>query len=244
MTEADWLTSEDPSPMLAFLDRTAKVRNKGRKLRLFACACCRHIIWPLLADSSRQAVRVAERYADGMVSHVELEAARQLASNPIGEEPYGTKRYHAAAAAQACARTDWSPGVLAKHAAAGAYESGERVLVGMARRARAVRDRLKASRAAVQWAKAKQAALLRDIFPNPFCPRPRVARRWLAWGDGTVVRLSRSIYDESCFEDMPILADALEEAGCDSQQILAHCRNEGAVHVRGCWVLDLLLAKQ
>lgn len=67
---------------------------------------------------------------------------------------------------------------------------------------------------------------------------------WLQWNGGTVAALAGRIYDERSFHDLPILADALEEAGCQDQKILRHCRELGAVHVRGCWLLDLLLNKE
>jgi hypothetical protein len=65
---------------------------------------------------------------------------------------------------------------------------------------------------------------------------------WLAWRDGTIPKLAQSIYDRRQFADLPILADALEDAGCDNADLLRHCREPGE-HVRGCWVVDLLLGK-
>ena len=65
---------------------------------------------------------------------------------------------------------------------------------------------------------------------------------WLSWNGGTVAGLARSVYDERRFADLPILADALEEAGCDNAELLTHLRGPGP-HVRGCWALDLLLGK-
>ena len=65
---------------------------------------------------------------------------------------------------------------------------------------------------------------------------------WLAWNDGAVRKMSQAIYDDCAFDRLPLLADALEEAVCDDAAILAHCRQPGE-HVRGCWVVDLLLAK-
>lgn len=62
----------------------------------------------------------------------------------------------------------------------------------------------------------------------------------LAWNNTTVPRLAQAIYDGRAFDRLPILADTLEDAGCTDQDILAHCRS-GGEHVRGCWVLDLLL---
>jgi hypothetical protein len=59
-----------------------------------------------------------------------------------------------------------------------------------------------------------------------------------------VLGLARSIYDDRTFEDMPVLADALAESGCDSKDILGHCRGQGVLHARGCFVLDLLLNKE
>jgi hypothetical protein len=87
-----------------------------------------------------------------------------------------------------------------------------------------------------------QAAMLREVFGNPFRPtffEPRLRE----WRDGTIPKLAQRIYDEKTFQHLPILADALEEAGCDSMEILNHCRQPGA-HVRGCWVLDLVLGKE
>jgi hypothetical protein len=96
-----------------------------------------------------------------------------------------------------------------------------------------------------------QVALLRDLFgPFPFRPVP-IDAAWLAWNGGTVRRLAEAAYQE---RDLPagtlhparlgVLADALEESGCHDQEILRHGREQGAVHVRGCWVLDLLLNKE
>lgn len=88
----------------------------------------------------------------------------------------------------------------------------------------------------------EQAVLLRDIFGNPFRP-VAIDPAWLAWNDGTIRRLAESIYEERRFENMPILADALEDAGCRAQAILDHCRGPGP-HVRGCWVVDLLTGRE
>jgi hypothetical protein len=86
------------------------------------------------------------------------------------------------------------------------------------------------------------AALVRDGFGNPFRPSPPLPPAVLAWNDGTVRCMAEGIYDERAFDRLPILADALEEAGCDNPDILTHCRQPGS-HVRGCWVVDLLLGK-
>ncbi|VTT97628.1 Uncharacterized protein (Fragment) OS=uncultured bacterium PE=4 SV=1 [Gemmataceae bacterium] len=85
-----------------------------------------------------------------------------------------------------------------------------------------------------------QAAIVRDIFGNPFRP-VAVDPAWLT---ADVVALARGIYEERAFDRMPILADALQDAGCDNDDVLTHCRDASATHVRGCWVVDLVLGKE
>src|SRR5205823_15121166 len=92
-----------------------------------------------------------------------------------------------------------------------------------------------------EW--AVQVAMLRDLFGNALRPAPAVDPSWLAWNGGAIPKLAKVIYDEGRFGDLPILADALEEAGCTSADVLGHLRGPGP-HARGCWPLDLLLGKQ
>jgi hypothetical protein len=96
-----------------------------------------------------------------------------------------------------------------------------------------------------------QSQHLRDIMGNPFRPLPpkrgkrqweEKLRGWRTWHSGTIPKLAQAIYQDRAFDQMPILADALEEAGCDNADILAHLRGPGP-HMRGCWILDLLLGK-
>jgi hypothetical protein len=87
-----------------------------------------------------------------------------------------------------------------------------------------------------------QCRLLRDIMGNPF--RPVSLSRWaLEWNDAALVKLARGIYERDCFGELPLLADALEGAGCAECDVLRHCRGEQQ-HVRGCWVIDLVLGKE
>jgi hypothetical protein len=85
-------------------------------------------------------------------------------------------------------------------------------------------------------------ALLRDLFGNPFRPLS-CQPDWLRWHEGLVAELADAIYAERAFDRLPIVADALEDAGCTDAAILDHCRAPGP-HVRGCWVVDLLLGKE
>jgi hypothetical protein len=79
---------------------------------------------------------------------------------------------------------------------------------------------------------------LRDIVGNPFQPTILDPR----WRTADTLGLARGIYEDRAFDRMPLLADALMDAGCDDEPILSHCRT-GGPHVRGCWVVDLLLGK-
>jgi hypothetical protein len=88
---------------------------------------------------------------------------------------------------------------------------------------------------------ARQSALLRHVVGNPFRP-VAVEQFWLAWNNSTIPKLAQSIYEERAFDLLPILADALEEAGCTNADILNHCRQPGE-HGRGCWVVDTILGK-
>ena len=88
-----------------------------------------------------------------------------------------------------------------------------------------------------------RCTLLRDIYFDPTRLQPDYQPIWTTWKDGTIPKLAHAIYDDRAFDAMPILADALEDAGCDNADILRHCREPGE-HVRGCWVVDLLLGKQ
>jgi hypothetical protein len=81
--------------------------------------------------------------------------------------------------------------------------------------------------------------MVREIFGNPFSPihfNP-------SWRRQHVLTLAEKIYDERAFDRLPILADALEQAGCENQEVLNHCRESGP-HVRGCWVVDAVLGKE
>jgi hypothetical protein len=94
-------------------------------------------------------------------------------------------------------------------------------------------------RAIEEW---KQAQLIRDLVgPLPFRAKAR-DEAWLAWNNGTVAKLAETTYAERSFDVMPILADALSDAGCTDSEILDHCRRP-AEHILGCWVLDFLLGR-
>jgi hypothetical protein len=80
------------------------------------------------------------------------------------------------------------------------------------------------------------------VFGNPFRPAV-VPPEWLAWNDGTVRKIADAIYDDKAFGQLPLLADALEDAGCDNAAMVGHLRGPGP-HVRGCWVIDSLVGDE
>ncbi|WP_439621038.1 hypothetical protein [Gemmata sp.] len=87
--------------------------------------------------------------------------------------------------------------------------------------------------------RSSHAELIRDIFGNPLRPVAFAPK----WRTSTAVALAQGMYESRDFGAMPILADALQDAGCGSADVLDHCRGPGP-HVRGCWVVDLVLGKE
>jgi hypothetical protein len=178
-------------------------------------------------------VALTEAFVDGNATLREMEAARENGEWGVGEySTYACALY----AAQATIRVD---AVTAATDAASCSESGFMMLAQGAW-TDAIEIRRKAAIAARQSEHAVQAALIRDIFGNPFRP----VRFEPAWRTSTAVALARQMYESREFSAMPILADALQDAGCDSDDIFTHCREVNATHVRGCWVVDLVLGKE
>ncbi len=221
MTEAEWLACDNLFSLWWFI----RYRSNKRKARLYTVACCRQV-WHLFIDPAcRRAIEVSERYADRMASREELVQARRDAeaswsdwnANALtgqGLNPEVTDSAFAAAVRTAFNRPDPNDvAQLAQEMANDAHDLPER-----------------------------QRLLFHDLSgPRLFRPMP-FDLSWLSWNDGAATKLAQAIYDDRAFDRLPLLADALEEAGCDNQEILDHCRSAGE-HVRGCWVIDLLLGK-
>jgi hypothetical protein len=221
MREEEWLACTDPLPMLEFLK--GKVSN--RKLRLFACACCRQDWRRLTNPYLRLAVETAEQYADNQITQEELTKARAAAWS-VNQ----SRREHATAAARATVR---------ESAWAAARVAQQQMIQQIWKKVDGVWATAPEEKKAAQ---RRQSDLLRCIIGDPFCP-VTVDPHWLVWNDATVAKLAHVIYDERAFHHLPILADALEEAGCGNADFLNHCRQPGE-HVRGCWVIDLILGKE
>jgi hypothetical protein len=251
MTESDWLACGDPMPMLRFLCDSGNVDQ--RKLRLFACACCRRI-WHLLTDRrSWLAVEVAEQFADGHVSGKRLDQVCLDA-----EEVY----QDANLAATDSDNPDPAHAVIAEYAAGAAWDAsisyrsghisyrsgqpGDSACYYDVDSAEDAADMAACAIGATPEIKSAeclaQADLVRCIFGNPFQRRPTLDPAIFAWNDGVVGKLAEALYCERRFVDLPILADALVDAGCRDARLLDHLRSPGP-HAPGCHAVDFLLGR-
>jgi hypothetical protein len=226
MTEAEWLSCIDPRLMLAFL----RGKASERKLRLFACDCCHRISDLLPNENSRWALKIANRFADGLARPSDLGTAREAAYQFYIEfsdtDEFGQFRGWEAASA-AVAGACWAG---AEDREEGLFNVSDNAF-GLGRLSTGWRNG-----GQIEW--RRQGRSLRDIFGNPFRPMT-IKSTWLT---PTSVTLAQFIYEELAFDRMPILGDALEEAGCDNAEILSHCRLD-TKHVRGCWMIDAILGK-
>ncbi|MFO0822610.1 MAG: hypothetical protein U0792_05725 [Gemmataceae bacterium] len=242
MTEEEWNTSNDPSGMLRFLftRKNGRLSPTERKPRHFAVACCRRVVGRISDQAVHRAIETAEQFAETLPS--------QLGANHC----QGQLRLVAASdiTAQAVVRAVdcavnitilpdrlWSGWANPYDSCVvnASWWSVEAVYQEAVYYGAPNPETWKQSRADEELA---QTQLLRCIFGNPF--RPAVLDP--EWRTSTVVQLARGIYDDRDFDRLPILADALQDAGCDNPEVLNHCRQPGP-HARGCWVVDLVLGK-
>ncbi len=218
MTEGEWRSSNHPAPMLSFL--AGRRRTSQRKFRLFACACCGQMV-NYLNRFSRKALTVAEGYADGEVTEEKLRFAWQEARR----------------AAQAARRQGRATDEGVALSVTLTCELDINLVLSAVRSvARCEIDSVDPTRLADAY--QKQVPVAFDIFGNPFRPVTFSP----SWRTSTAVALASQMYESRDFGVMPILADALQDVGCENEDILSHCRGEGP-HVRGCWVVDLVLGK-
>jgi hypothetical protein len=215
MTEAEWLACTDPEALLGCVKGSAS----ERRLRLFACACVR-VAWPWTGEPDHPAVGAAERFADGQADAAALLGVRNA---PWSPRTFGPAK---AVVVRAAATATTSP--AAWSAARNAADASARI------------------EGVPPEHPQGQCDLLRDIIASPFRP-VTVSPACLT---PQVVALARAAYDRRHLPSgeldparLAVLADALEEAGCTDPDLLDHLRGPGP-HVRGCFVLDLLLGKQ
>jgi hypothetical protein len=213
MTEEEWLKCRDVYDMFECLQPAPS----ARKTRLLGCACVRWAWEWGHNETPPEAVRFVEAFADGLATNEDLSRV----AGEMGviwrehDEPY--RPYP-----RTCELTE-------------ALASPED--------ARAWLNDLNPFSSDLyideepEWLKIVE--FVRDVVGNPFrpvAPDP-------AWLTSDVLALARGIYEERAFDRMPILADALQDAGCTNEDVLSHCRDTQLTHVRGCWVVDLVLGK-
>jgi hypothetical protein len=229
LTDKKWLSCTDPERMLeSFLGKASE-----RKIRLFAVACCQRIRHLLTHEASREALQVAEAYADKLLGFEERQSSWDAAFQVLVRSLHSLTRDSARQGSSLTA---------AEFAAWAASRSLHRSWINVSTYTwQQVRDAvfLTAGAVAAKNEATEMASLMRCIFGNPFKPVTIDP----AWVTANVVALAQTIYDQRSFEVLPILGDALEDAGCDNADILEHCRS-GGEHVRGCWVVDLVLEKE
>jgi biotin carboxyl carrier protein len=232
MTEEEWLASTNPTPMLEFLQEKAS----ERKHCLFACAAARLFGSDLEFDSG-------DEFIVPRMEIVEIFSPMTgtFYDRPVPDVPPFVRIGSMVA-------PDSAVCIIESHRIFNRVQSEVpgiviRILVKHQEFVHDSRPLFRIIRAPlVEVDRYRQESVtncLRDIFGNPFRP-VAIDPRWLT---STVVDLAGGIYEERAFERMPILADALMDAGCDNEEIIAHCRGDGP-HVRGCWVVDLLLGKE
>ncbi|HEX8911708.1 MAG TPA: hypothetical protein VF796_05070 [Humisphaera sp.] len=193
-----------------------RTKATERKLRLFGVGCCRQL--GEAVSITADALNAVECYADTGKTKAALKRVRQGVKEARHGIPNGDKSRH----------IEWVALWLAEVAASENVSAGVGdELVRLASLGLVGRD-----------VQSSLEPLTRCVFANPFRPTAPDAD----WLTPAVVSLAQSTYDERRFDRMPELADALEKAGCDNAEVLSHCRNSGP-HVRGCWVVDLVLGK-
>jgi hypothetical protein len=216
MTEAEWLTVH-----VAALEEAAR-RLGPRRLRLFAVAACRGMGPMIDYPPAHAALDAAEVFADTGRSKAALRRTRQAVQAVRDEE-------REAAGGVINFRID-TP-LFAVHGAA--TENAMGVVV-----ASVLLSHDYAPGGSPEDARRRLYRVYREIAgpaePVAFDP---------GWRTSTAVALARGMYDGRDFVPMPVLADALQDAGCEDEAVLGHCRDPQAAHVRGCWVVDLVLGK-
>jgi hypothetical protein len=253
MTDAEWLALTDTLPAV----NAAAPHVSDRKLRLFVIACCRRV-WHMLPDDGyRKAVEVAERFCDGLATSRQLARARNIATalhqawleatpslrSRRDLAPFEAYQCASVAFDKESPKSPWR--TLVGRYSGGSYSAlyGTDGAATAAAYAAMHEGQSEPDESVLSAERAVQCALLRDIVGTPQGPPSAVDPAWLHWQGGAVPKLAAGIYDERAFDRLPLLADALEDAGCADATILGHCRGSGE-HVRGCWAVDLVLRRE
>lgn len=238
MTKEEWQSSQDPQAMLKFLRTNEKASI--RKARLFSLVCCRSIWHVLVDERCTNAVEVAEYHVEGAVSDRDLRKAHlpaihamEDAAGDTESAEFGCPAWHGASAVAQCTE----------------LHEPERHAESVAREVEQAVETYASEPETITLARVGRANFLRDIF-NPFYgAKPQAS--WLTWNSGAIPRAALAAYQERSLPSghldnarLAVIADMLEEAGCRDEDVLSHLRKVDAVHVRGCFAVDLLLGKE
>jgi hypothetical protein len=235
VTEADWLACEEPQSLIEFISQG----TSERKSRLLAAALCRHVLPFVGPECAHRAVDIVEDCADGRSTAGEMRAACEQVSDAYcslpNPAPVNTAPPLAFKTASIALQSTMFASSEFGHYLVSCCLCTEKAFARwwmLHARPDEVRP---PNTVLMSW----QLALIRDLFGNPFRPSAFSP----VWQTEAVVTLASAIYAERTFGRLQVLADALEEAGCGDEDMLAHCRRNGG-HVRGCWVVDLVLGKE
>jgi hypothetical protein len=229
MTEQEGNSCTDSQRMLEFL----RGKVSERKLRLILVGCCRRLWGPNNDKAISATLAIVDQLAEAgglqsMSGYVRIPAGEAIlncgASDPLG--PLSL----------------WDENGLSKQVSSLAIPGLLSAILGdlgCLRTNVALLIHLLSFLTRAGLHPVLQAALIRDIVRGPLRPI-RFRASWRTWNNGVCFGIAKGIYQDRMFDQLPILADALEEAGCTEPDILNHCRQPGE-HVRGCWVVDALL---
>ncbi|HEY2910781.1 MAG TPA: hypothetical protein VGI99_11070 [Gemmataceae bacterium] len=221
MTERQWNGKYDFERYLAATEWLREEKKNHRKLLLWACAACRRL-GNLLADKrSWKVIEIAELKADGSAKKADVDKVREAgkAVPRVRQLLKGTPEEFAASAPLF---------LLNPSSAEFSQTAGIRAAISLEKGGVTTQDD----------EQRLQFDLLHDVFGNPFRPIAFDPH----WRTSTVAKLAEAMYDSRDFSTMPLLGDALQDAGCENSEILDHCRG-GKLHIRGCWAIDLVLGK-
>lgn len=243
MTESDWLTTDSPSRLFQHV----RSRLSARKLQLLACGCCR-LLDGLFSPEQRAALGLVERHADGLASRDEYQTALEQFGREVNERviismPSGV----ATATSPEAALCQALMAVVSPPADDGLRVALDWVVAAAAREAGAG-----ATTTARKEMNRRLCQVFREVVGNPFRQPVVVGPEWTSAGGraphwmlkvGETPRaIAVGVQADQAFDRLPILADALEDDGCNDADLLAHFRHQPA-HLRGCWALDLVLGK-
>ena len=216
MTESEWLAYQDPTAMLAFL----RGKVSDRKLRLLGTGICRQFQDQIETKAFSDAIETVEVYADTGKTKAALKRARQGVRAIRHGLPSGDKTRV----------VEWVALWLAEVAASeNAFGGTADELIRLAGEGLVGPDLV-----------TSMVTIMRCVIGRQsFRPNSKTA----SWRTSVSVSMAQTIYDDRAFNQLPLLAEALETAGCTDKDILEHCRDSGP-HVRGCWVVDMLLGKE